>query len=565
MSSSDVRRGGVFQPIRDWWALTKRYKRSVMFGAGVLLILAVITFTLGVGAWEYTNSVQFCGTTCHTMPPEFTAYLESPHARVPCVDCHLGRESAFNAIPRKAKEMSHVTKFLTADYHTPIYVRSLRPARETCEECHFPEKFSSDTFREITHYELDEENTPEQIYLVLKTGGQVRPGLSRGIHWHIASEVWFLAEDRLNQEIVYIKEVRNDGTTNEYYDVEAGIDADYVAQRQDQLKRMDCIDCHNRASHEFPSPEEVVDEALSTDRIDADIPFIKAWGIDMLREQFRSQEDAAAKMDKLGDWYRRNYSEFYASNQASVQNAVAELKALYQETVFPDMDIGWATHPNNLGHKEFPGCFRCHDGKHVTQDGQAVRLECNICHTIPEVTGPNQPAPVINVARVTEGLGVQEPESHRSTNWLFIHRTEQVAQDAECSGCHNTADAGRATNVSFCSNSACHGTKWVYAGLDAPDLRELIAEQEQIPSVELSEPSTSQPEEKPQAPVSVAELQKNRGPNIPHQLSEGRKACLNCHAVEGGLIPAPDSHAEYTEEECTQCHRPALVSLEETE
>lgn len=558
------RGNGIFQPVRDWWELTKRYKRSVMFGAGLLLILAMILFTLGVGAWEYTNSVAFCGTTCHTMPPEFAAYQESPHARVPCVDCHLGRESAFNAIPRKAKEMTHVTKFLTADYHTPIYVRNLRPARETCEECHFPEKFSSDTFREITRYALDEENTPKQIYLVLKTGGQVRPGLSRGIHWHIANQVWFLAEDRLDQDIVYVKEVLDDGTTREYYDVEAGIDAEYVAERQDELELMDCIDCHNRTSHEFLSPEEAIDETLANDRIDAGIPFAKAWGIDVLREQFRSQEEAAEKIERLEGWYQRNYPEFYEENQITVQNAIVELKDLYRETVFPDMDIGWATHPNNLGHKEFPGCFRCHGGKHVTAQGEAIRLECNICHTIPEITGPNQPAPVINVSRVADEIGIQEPESHRNTNWLFIHREERVAQDAECAGCHNTADAGLATNVSFCSNSACHGTEWVYAGLDAPRLREAIGEQAGLPE---SEPRpTPQPsaEDQIEAPVPVAELQKGRGPNIPHQLSEGRRACLNCHAVEGGLIPAPENHTEYTEEECTQCHRPAFGTLEET-
>ncbi|MBS1253606.1 MAG: hypothetical protein MAG451_02658 [Anaerolineales bacterium] len=554
----------MFQPIREWWALTKRYKRSVLFGSGILLILAMLAFTLGVGAWEYTNSVAFCGTTCHTMPPEFVAYQESPHARVPCVDCHLGRESAFNAIPRKAREMSHVVKFFSADYHTPIYVRNLRPARETCEECHFPEKFSSDTFREITHYALDEENTPERTYLVLKTGGQVRPGLSRGIHWHIANQVWFLAEDELNQDIVYVKEVLDDGTTREYYDVEAGIDADYVAERQAELELMDCIDCHNRTSHEFPSPEKAIDEALDKDQIDADIPFIKTWGIDVLREQFRSHEEAAEKIEKLAGWYERNYPEFYAENQSGVQDTVAYLKDVYLHTVFPDMDIGWATHPNNLGHKEFPGCFRCHDGKHVTQEGEAIRLECNICHTIPEVTGPGQPAPIINVSRVADEIGVQEPASHRSTNWLFIHREERVAQDAECAGCHNTADAGQATNVSFCSNSACHGIKWEYAGLDAPGLRQVIAEQEQLSTPDPGPTPRPETATEPQAPASVAELEKSRGPNIPHQLSAGRKACLKCHAVEGGLIPAPDNHTPHTEEECTQCHRPAFETLEET-
>jgi nitrate/TMAO reductase-like tetraheme cytochrome c subunit len=553
----------VIQAVRDWWALVKEYRNSVIVGAGLLLIFFVLVFAVGVGTWEYTNSVAFCGTTCHTMPPEFVAYQQSPHARVPCVDCHLGRESAFNAIPRKAREISHVTNFFAADYHTPIYVRNLRPARETCEECHFPQKFSADTFRELTRYQLDEANTQQNTYLILKTGGQVRPGLSRGIHWHIASQVWFLADDRLKQDIVYVKEIDNDGTVKEYYDVTAGITPEDVAQRQDELELMDCIDCHNRTSHEFPSPEEAVDEALSTGRLDAGIPFIKAWGVDMLREQFLSQEEAWAKIDRLDGWYQRNYPDFYIQKQSVVQDAITELKNLYQETVFPDMDIGWATHPDNLGHKEFPGCFRCHGGNHVSQEGDAIRLECNICHTIPEVTGPGQPAPVINVGRVAaEDARVQEPASHRNTNWLFIHRDEQVAQDAECTGCHNTSDAGLATNVSFCSNSACHGVEWVYAGLDAPALREAIQEQTQLPVPTVVPEAEVAQAEAAVPPVPAADLEKSRGPNIPHELSEGRRECLRCHAVEGGLFPPPANHADYTQEECTQCHRPSRETLE---
>ena len=545
------------QAVRDWWQLVKQYRRLSMVAVGLMIMLAVLVFVVGVTTWEYTNSTAFCGTTCHTMPPEYAAYQQSPHARVPCVDCHLGAERALNAIPRKAREVSHVTSLFLADYHTPIYVKNLRPARETCEECHFPEKFAFDTFKEITHYALDEANTPWQVYLVLKTGGQVRPGFSRGIHWHITNQVWYLAADRLKQDIVYVREVLNDGTTNEYYDVEAGIDADYVAQHQDELHRMDCIDCHNRISHTFPSPERAMDQAISVGNIASDIPFIKAWGVDMLREQFLSHDEARSKMEKLDGWYQRNYPEFYAMNQDSITNAVEWLKRSYRETVFPDMDIGWATHPDNIGHKEFPGCFRCHDGKHVSPQGEAIRLECNICHTIPEVTGPGQPAPVINAARATN-----EPESHRSTNWLFIHREEEVAQDAECAGCHNMADAGKATNISFCSNSACHGTQWVYAGLDAPALRRAIAEREQL-AVPTPGPVPQRAAASVEGPVPIPALEKDRGPDIPHQLTERRRECLRCHTVDG-LIPTSEDHADYTQEECSDCHRPARITLEET-
>jgi len=468
------------------------------------------------------------------------------------VDCHLGRERALNAIPRKVSEVTHVINLFLAEYETPIYVKTLRPARETCEECHYPQKFSADTFREIVHYGLDEHNTPTRTFLVLKTGGQVRPGLSRGIHWHITNQVWFLATDPLKQNIVYVREIREDGTVKEYFDLEAGIDAEYVAQREDQLHLMDCIDCHNRISHTFPSPERAMDQALAHGRIDPSIPFIKSWGVDFLGRTFTTHEEARQAAEKLDVWYQRNYTEFYFANRnrQRIRAAVEELKRLYAESVFPDMDIGWATHPDNIGHKEFPGCFRCHDGKHLSPDGEAIRLECNICHTIPEVTGPGLPAPVINVARA------DEPESHHDTNWLALHREEQYAEDAECAGCHNMADAGKATNISFCSNSACHGVSWVFAGLDAPALRARLALE--------PKPTPPAPEKPPEleAPVPPFLLEKARGPDIPHPLAEERRECLLCHTVDG-LIPTPEDHADYAQEECTDCHRPARETLEE--
>jgi hypothetical protein len=362
-----------------------------------------------------------------------------------------------------------------------------------------------------------------------------------------------------------VREILDDGTTREYFDIETGFDANYVAEHEDELRRMDCIDCHNRISHTFPSPEQAMDQAVSTGQIDPSIPFIKSWGVDILQGQFASHAEANEQIEQLDDWLQRNYPEFANTHQDRIEQAIDRLKQIYQNTVFPEMDIGWATHPDNIGHKEFPGCFRCHDGKHISPQGEAIRLECNICHTIPEITGAGLPAPVIGVAQANE------PESHRSTNWLFIHREEQVAPAAECAGCHNMADAGQATNASFCSNSACHGTEWVYAGLDAPDLRQAIAERELLPPPtpgSLPQPSSVPPgggmQGGREGPVSVAALEKGRGPDIPHQLSDQRRECLRCHTIDG-LIPTLADHADYMEEECSECHRPARITLRETE
>ncbi len=189
----------AFQLFRQHWKLT-------LATIIVLLIVGVLLVVVSATVWEYTNSTEFCGTTCHTMPPEYAAYKQSPHARVPCVDCHLGQESFLEAFPRKAKEIRHVYYALSKDYEIPIYVRSLRPARETCERCHNPAKFSADSLKKIVHYRPDPENTPREIFLTLKTGGGRRSeGLGRGIHWHIESEVYYLSEDDLHQKIPYVK------------------------------------------------------------------------------------------------------------------------------------------------------------------------------------------------------------------------------------------------------------------------------------------------------------------------------------------------------------------------
>ena len=202
------------------WIRSLRRPWPWIVGGSLTILIVLATITVSATAWEYTNSAQFCGTTCHTMPPEYLAYQASPHARVACVDCHLGQDSILLTVPRKARELSHVINALTQAYEPPIYVKSLRPARDTCEQCHSPDKFSSDTFIEIKRYAGDEQNTHTRNYMVIKTGGgSQREGLGRGIHWHIESEVYYYTDDRLKQTIPYVKEVAPDGKVTEYFDV----------------------------------------------------------------------------------------------------------------------------------------------------------------------------------------------------------------------------------------------------------------------------------------------------------------------------------------------------------
>ncbi|HIC88917.1 MAG TPA: cytochrome C, partial [Anaerolineae bacterium] len=269
-----------------------------LFATIAVVVIGLGLFSGGVTVWEYTNSSQFCGTTCHAMPPEYTAYQVSPHARVACVDCHLGQDSVLNTVPRKAKEVRHVVFALTQNYDTPIYVKSLRPARDTCEKCHYPEKFSTDSVKGIRRYAKDEKNSETRIYLILKTGGgSKREGLGKGIHWHIESEVWYIATDKHKQEIPYVRQVDDDGRVTEYFDVSLDLPPDFVAQNSDKLRRMDCIDCHNRISHQFRSPDRALDQALARRLIDRDIPYIKLWGTDLLSSSYLSHDEAMAAIE----------------------------------------------------------------------------------------------------------------------------------------------------------------------------------------------------------------------------------------------------------------------------
>ncbi len=517
------------------WAQT-RTRLFVLALLLVLLIVGATVFAAGVTVWEYTNSTQFCGTTCHTMPPEYTAYQLSPHARVPCVDCHLGQESVLSAMPRKAKEIRHVVFALTQTYEVPIHVKSLRPARFTCEKCHNPEKFSSDKVVKIHHFAKDVNNSEYVTVLVMKTGGGTRrEGLGIGIHWHIENQVWYLATDELRQNIPYVRQVNADGSVIEYYDVEAELPPDFVERNQDKLRLMDCIDCHNRISHTFPNPDQALDDALFRRVIARDIPEIKKFGVEVLSAPYPSHEAAAKGIERLEEIYRIKYPEWYANeaNRAKLRNAIEQLKALYARMVFPDMKVSWDVHPDNIGHKNFPGCFRCHDGKHLSKEGKPIRLECNICHSIPLVVGPGLSAQPINIVKP------DEPESHRDPMWIAKHRFEF---DHSCAGCHNVTNAGGTDNSSFCANSACHATEWRFAGLNAPAVREQLLR-------ELAQKEAAKPK-----------LAEGVAPPIPHPIGP-RIDCEICHGL-GTVRAYPEDHTQEKMANCTECHtmsRPEAV------
>ncbi len=475
-------------------------------------VLGILTFFVlvgGVYAWDYTNSPEFCGTSCHTMPPEYTSYLVSPHARVQCVECHIGRGFFATRFTRKAGDIRHIVSLAFRSYEFPIRADDLRPARDTCERCHFPEKFSDDSLREIRRFRDDMVNTRESIYLTLKTGGgSRRTGLGRGIHWHIENQVLYLSLGEGEQTIPYVLVVDEEGLATEYVDIEAGFNPETV--NPDELKRMDCITCHNRITHLILPPAESMDLLLSRGLVPPSIPEIKRKGVEVLSRPYSTLEEGLQSIAGLANYYQVAHPDFYEQSSDLIDQAIAAIQETYAGSVFPEQLADWNTHSNNIGHTNSPGCFRCHDGKHLSQSGEAIRLECNLCHSIPVVAGPQD-----FVANIEISLG-PEPESHFNSNWIVLHRD---VFDSTCSNCHSVEDPGGTSNTSFCSNSACHGSVYEFAGFNAPALREIL--QAQLP------PTPTAP---PVVPAAEATYANTIGPMLVAR-------CGSCHgdSALGGL------------------------------
>lgn len=443
-----------------------------------ILVFALASVFGGIHTWEYTNSPEFCGTTCHTMPPQDTVYKESPHSNVTCEECHIGRASFWDQAMRKTQGIKETYYEVFKLYEYPIRAKALRPSLDTCEKCHRPETFSDDSLRKIHRFANDRENTPSSIYLIMKTGGgDAREGNARGIHWHITKKVMYYSDDELSQTIPYVRVYNEDGTFTEYTDVESGFDPSSIDESR--LKPMDCVTCHNRVTHTFESPANSVDASMANGLIDPSIPLIHVKAVNVLSVQYSSRDEAMKAIADIEEDYRSNLFDYYSQNGEKVKNAVAEIQAIYDRTVFHEQKIDWTTYPNNLGHIDSPGCFRCHDGKHLNENNEAVRLECNICHAIPVVSGADD---FVTNIEISNG---PEPETHFNPNWIAMHNQ---AIGPSCSNCHDTSDPGGTSNTSFCSNSACHGNVFTYAGFDAPALREIIKDQLPPPEPALEVP-----------------------------------------------------------------------------
>lgn len=337
-------------------------------------------------AFEYTESVSFCGEACHSvMKPEFMAYNAGAHARVRCVDCHVGSGAGWYA-KSKLSGAYQLYSVSFNKYSRPIEtpVHNLRPAPDTCEQCHWPEKFFGSQMKVFNRYGVDEKNTLHQVRMLLNVGGGgTAAGQVTGIHWHmnIANEVTYVHTDEKRQVIPWVSIKDRQGNVTEYFDKNNPISKEQI--ETGSRRKMDCVDCHNRPAHKYLPPDVAVDNSFAAGTLNPSVPFLKRQAVAVLTGQYETNEQALNAIDSnINEFYRTNYRDFHAQNPDLIKGSITEIQRIFQNYFFPEMKTNWQTHPDNAGHLNSQGCFRCHDGQHVSKAGKVITNDCNVCHTV---------------------------------------------------------------------------------------------------------------------------------------------------------------------------------------
>lgn len=369
------------------------------FGATTLLNILFGT-QVTYRAVKHMETPQFCGGTCHTMNPELAAYRNSPHSRVECVECHVAPGAA-GWISSKTSGIRQLVETVLNTYPRPIpsalESNRLVPASETCETCHWPQKFGGVRLRMFSKYADDEANTRSQTVLLMLVGGNRLSGI-HGAHFGPGVHIRFAAADAKRQTIPWI-EYRNTetGEVRHFVTPESPPDSSKALSQFE----MECVDCHNRPTHAFNLPEQAMDTALALGDLPVTLPYIKKKGLELLKVNYATSTEAAAKLPTaLASFYQQNYPELYANRSEDIHQAGRAVLAIYDRNVFPDLKVTWGTYPNNLGHTDSPGCFRCHDGSHTAENGKTISQDCNACH---EPLAMDEAAP-----EILKTLGISE-------------------------------------------------------------------------------------------------------------------------------------------------------------
>jgi len=409
-------------------------RAAVLFTFGTLAFVALSAFG-SYQAYEYTDSVEFCGKLCHSvMKPEYVAYQASPHARVTCVACHIG-EGATWYVRSKLSGAYQVYSTLFNKYHRPIPtpLENLRPAKETCEQCHWPKHFYSQKLEGRTYFLSDEKNSRAQINMLMKIGGgSAEHGATEGIHAHmyLDHEITYVATDRQRLVIPYVESKSKDGKVTRWRSKEHPLTESQLRTAKRHV--VDCIDCHNRPTHIYRHPARSVNLAMSLGQIDPSLPEIRRLGVELLEKPWKTEKEAVAGIRSgVDEFYAKNHPAVARSARPKIEAAIQHLQAIYSRSYFPEMKVSWRSYPDRNDHMYSEGCFRCHDNQHVADDGRVLTNDCNLCHTIVLQRGP-------------------DGKTRSSVNGMqFVHPVEigDAWKSMQCStpGCHVAEEAQQAS------------------------------------------------------------------------------------------------------------------------
>ena len=426
----------------------------ILGGLGTVAMFSTVSLI------HWTETADFCGR-CHTMSPELQAYEAGPHKNVACAECHV-EPGITGWLKAKINGTKQLIEVVLGTFPTPIPPpdhSDMPAALDTCENCHGVTRDAVKTLKTETIFSEDQANSRQFVGLMIRPGGGNPFDVSRSVHWHVLRTVTFWSTDPRAQTIDYVEATQADGSIATFISLDkvkvtSDVKPDIAAVKAaDTSTVMSCYDCHNRAGHDIANPRVGLDAAMVAGAVDASLPYIKREGMRILWAGYPDAAAADAEADKLPDFYRLNYPDVASGQASAIAAAVAEIKVLYRLTATPEMKVTAKTYPNNLGHLDFPGCFRCHDGGHVeVVDGQVtskvIPSTCDTCHTFPQI-GP---------AVASLPLG-EPPKTHTDGLWVFNHKSVATSVDPggqSCGQCHAR---------DYCVN--CHSTGAVPVDHDA--------------------------------------------------------------------------------------------------
>lgn len=389
-----------------------------LFGFGAVGFLLLSAFG-SYQTYHYAESNQFCGAVCHSaMNAEYTTYQRGAHARVDCVNCHVG-SGAKAFVQAKLNGTRQLIMFTLDNYNRPIPtpVHNMRPPSETCEKCHWPEKAHGNVDLAFDHYLSKRNNDAYSVRMLMHVTNGRPGGPDGGSHWHVNPNnvVEFFAKDDKRQDIAWVRVTdKKSGETRVYRNEE--FKGEPAAE---QLRRMDCLDCHNRPAHNFVSANDSIEKAMAEGRISTKLPFVKRSAVQaMIQEEIKTDAEAPAMIAEFLKGKFKDHPDAPAT--------IAEVQKIFASTMFVERKADWRQYPNNLGHKDWAGCFRCHDNKLKTATGQTIKAsDCNSCHTI-----------------IAQGKG-EELAAITIAGQVFIHPGGEYDEELRCADCHNGGIQGK--------------------------------------------------------------------------------------------------------------------------